>query len=81
MKKSETCWYISQWSDSDENAIVCEIARGCVKRANVVVGQRNIFFAKTHTDTHKAAFAQRLTVTTMTHIHLIIICGAPRPTA
>ena len=31
---------ISHWSDSDENAIDCEIACDCVRRANVVVGLR-----------------------------------------
>ena len=31
---------ISQWSDSDENAIDCEVACDCVKCANVVVGLR-----------------------------------------
>ena len=31
---------ISHWSDSNENAIDCEIACDCVKRANVVVGLR-----------------------------------------
>ena len=36
----------------------------------MVVGLRKEIFAKTHTDTHKRTSAQRLTVTTMTHIHL-----------
>ena len=31
---------ISHWSDSDENAIHCEIARDCVKRANVGLGRK-----------------------------------------
>ena len=29
---------IAHWSDSDENAIHCEIACDCVKRANVILG-------------------------------------------
>ena len=66
MKKIETCSFISHWSESDENAIVCEIACDCVKRANVVVRLRKEIFAKTHTYTHKPTSAQRLTVTTMT---------------
>ena len=32
----------------DENAVVCEIACDCVKRANVVVALRKEKFAKTH---------------------------------
>ena len=31
---------ISHWSDSDENAIDCEIACDCVKRANMVYGKK-----------------------------------------
>ena len=31
---------ISHWSESDENAIDCEIACDCGKRANVVFGQK-----------------------------------------
>ena len=83
MKKIETCSYISHWSESDENAIVYEIACDVVKRANVVVGLRKEIFAKTHTDTHKptSAHDQHLTETTLTHIHLKIVCGAPRSTA
>ena len=59
---------ISHWSDSDENAIDCQIAFDCVKRANVVVGRlRKVIFTRTHTATHKLTSAQRLKVTTMTH--------------
>ena len=79
-KKSELV-RISHWSDSDENAMNCKIACDCVKRANVVVGLRKENFARTHTATHKPRFAQRLIVTKMTHKHLMIVCGAPRPTA
>ena len=61
----------------------CEIACDCVKRANVVlhVGLCKEIFARKHTATHKPTSAQPLIVTTMTHIHLIIECGAARPTA
>ena len=54
-------------SDSDENAIDCEIAWDCVKRANVAVGLRKEVFVRTHTGTQKPTSAQRLIVTTMTH--------------
>ena len=57
---------ISHWSDSDENAVDCEIACDCVKRGNVVVGLRKKFFARTHTATHMPTSAQFLIVTTMT---------------
>ena len=70
---------MSHWSDSDENAINCEIACDCVKRANMVVGQRKEIFTRRHTATHKQTSAQRLIVTTMKH--LIIVRGAPRPMA
>ena len=50
-----------------------------VKLANVVVGLWKEIFARTHTATHKPTSAQCLIVTTMTH--LIIVCGADRPTA
>ena len=43
--------------------------------------QAKRYFARKHAATHKPTAAQRLIVTTMTHIHLIIVCGAPRPTA
>ena len=61
----------------------CEIACDCVKRANVGlhVGQCKEIFARKHTATHKLTSAQPLIVTTMTHIHALIACGAPRPTA
>ena len=61
----------------------CEIARDCVKRANVVLheGLCKEIFARKHTATHKPTSAQPLTVTTMTHIHALIACGAPWPTA
>ena len=61
----------------------CEIACDCVTRANVVlhVGLCKEIFARKHTATHKPTSAQPLIVTTMTHIHLFIVCGAPRPTA
>ena len=67
---------MKMWND-------CEIARDCVKRANVVlhVGLRKEIFARKHAATHKPTFAQPLIITTMTHIHLIIVCGAPWPTA
>ena len=72
---------ISHWSDSDENAIDFEIACDCVKHANVFVGLRKEIFARMHTGTHTEPIsAQRLIVTTMTHMHLLIFCGAPRPT-
>ena len=63
---------------NDEKAAVCEIACDCVKRANVVLALRKEIFAKTHRDTRKPTSAQRLTVTMMTHIHVIIVCGAPK---
>ena len=52
----------------------CEIACDCVKRANVVlhVGLCKKVFARKHRPTDKP--------TTMTHIHLFIVCEAPRPT-
>ena len=60
---------LSHWYDSDENAIDCEIACDCVKRANVVLGLCKVIFARKHTATHKLTSAQCLKVTTMTHIH------------
>ena len=79
MKKSETCSYISHRSDSDENAIDCKNARDCVKHANVFVGLRKEIFARTHTATHicSAPYSDH----DDTHTHLIIVSGAPRPTA
>ena len=56
-------------ADSDEHAIDWEIACDCVKRANVVLGQCQEFFARKHTATHKPTSAQRLIRTTMTHTH------------
>ena len=49
----------------------CQIARDCVKRANVVlhVGQCKEIFARKHRATHMPTSAQPLIVTTMTHIH------------
>ena len=41
--KKVTLVRIFHWSDGDENAIDCEIACDCVKRANVVVGLRKEF--------------------------------------
>ena len=67
MKKSR----ISHWSESDENAIDCEIACDCVKPANVVlhVGLCKEIFGRKPTVTHKPTSAQPLIVTTMTHTH------------
>ena len=48
MKKKAKLVPISHWSDGDENAIDCEIACDCVRRANVVVGLRKEIFARTH---------------------------------
>ena len=50
-----------------------------IKRANVVlhVGLCKEIFARKHTATHKPTSAQPLIVTTMTHIHALIACGAP----
>ena len=61
----------------------CEIACDCVKLANVVlhVGLCKEIFARKHTATHKPTSAHSAHMTTMTHIHLIIACGAPWPTA
>ena len=60
-----------------------EIACDCVKLANVVlrVGLCKEIFARKRTATHKPTSAQSAHMTTMTHIHLIIACGAPWPTA
>ena len=55
--------------DTDENAIDCEIAFDCVKRANVVLGLSREIFARMHTATHKPASAQRLKVTIVTSIN------------
>ena len=71
MKKGEIV-RISHWSESDENAIDCETACDCGKRANVVLGLCKEIFARKHTATHKPTSAQPLIVTTMTH--------TPRPT-
>ena len=60
---------VSHSSESDENAIFCEIACDCVKRANVVLGLRTEIFARTHTSTHKPTSAQCLKVTMVTRIH------------
>ena len=62
---------ISHWSESDENAIDCQIACDCVKRANVVlpVGLCKEIFARKHTATHRPTSAQPLIGTTMTHMH------------
>ena len=35
--KKVNLFCLSHWSESDENAIDCEIACDCVKRANVVL--------------------------------------------
>ena len=61
----------------------CEIACDCFKLANVVlhVGLCKEIFARKHTATHKPTSAQSAHMTTMTHTHLIIACGAPWPTA
>ena len=81
MKKKVKLVRISHWADSDENAIDFEIACDCVKRANVIVGRKEIF-ARTHTcypqaDICSAPYNDH----DDTHTHLIIVCGAPRPTA
>ena len=74
MKKSFKKWKkvkafrLSHWSESDENAIDCEIGCDCVKRANVVYIFKEIF-ARKHTATHKPTPAQPLIVTTMTHMY------------
>ena len=77
---------ISHWSETDENAIDCEIACDCVKRANVVLGQCIEIFARKLTATHncKPTSAQPLineNDDTQTYTHLITACGAPRSTA
>ena len=64
MKKSETCFVTL--TEKDENAIDCQIACDCVKRANVVLGIRRETFTRTHTVTDRPASAQRLVVTTVT---------------
>ena len=66
MKKSET-FHLSHWSESDENAIDCEIAGDCLKRANVVLYMWN--FRQEHTATHKRTSAQPVIVTTMARIN------------
>ena len=68
---------ISHWSDSDENAFDCEIACDCVKPANVL-GQQKDIFDWMHTATNKPTSAQRLE---HDGTHLIIVCGALWPTA
>ena len=71
--------HISHWSDSDENAIDSEIAYDCVKRASVVVGLRKEIFVRTHSypqaDMCSAPYSDH------DDKHLIIVGGAPRPTA
>ena len=59
---------ISHWSENDKNAIDYEIARDCVKRANMVLSLHNFFFARTHTAIHNPASAQRLKLTMVTSI-------------
>ena len=59
---------ISHWSENDKNAIDYEIARDCVKRANMVLSLRNFFFARTHTAIHNPASDQRLKLTMVTSI-------------
>ena len=61
----------------------CEIACDCVKLANVVlhVGLCKEIFARKHTATHKPTSADSAHMTTMTHTHALIACGAPWPTA
>ena len=54
---------------ADENAIDCEVACDCVKRANVVVGLRKEIFARMHTATNKLTSAQRLKVTMVLVTH------------
>ena len=62
-----------------ENTIDCEIAGDCVKPANVVVGLWKEIFARTHSypqaDMCSAPYSNH------DDTHLIIVCGAPRPTA
>ena len=70
MKKSRIC----HWSESDENAIDCEIACDCVTRVNMVlhVGLCKEIFARKHAATHKPTSAQPLIVPTMTHTRTLI---------
>ena len=39
---------LSHWSESDENAIDCEIAYDCVNRANVVIYMHRNFRQEAH---------------------------------
>ena len=48
------------WSESDDNAIDCEIACDCVNRANVVLGLRKETIDMKHIATHKPTSAQSL---------------------
>ena len=62
---------LSHLSESDENAIDCEIACDCAKRANVVLhlGLCKENFDRKHTVAHKPTSAQPVIVTKMTHTH------------
>ena len=78
MKKSR----ISHWSESDENAIDCEIACDCVKRANVVLHEgpcKEIFRQKAHS--YPQADICSAPHSDHDDTHALVACGAPRPTA
>ena len=77
MKKKKRNLFVSL-IDNDENAIDCENACDCVKRANVVLGIRRKIFARTHTATHKPASAQCLKVTIVTSNKSARRGGAPQ---
>ena len=48
MKKKVKLFCLSHWSESDENAIDCEIARDCVNRANKVINMYKNFRQEAH---------------------------------
>ena len=80
VSKNEKKSYLSLiWKWWNHSEIACD----CVKHANVIlhVGLYKEIFARKHTATRKPTSAQPLTVTTMTHIHALIVRGAPSPTA
>ena len=58
----------------------CEIARDCVKRANVVlhVGVCKEIFARKHTATRKPTSAHAAPHSDHDDTHALIVCGAPR---
>ena len=71
---------ISHWSDNDENAFHCEIACDCAKCANVVLGLKK-FRQEAQSYPQADICSARYSDHDDTHTHLIIVCGAPRPTA